>query len=52
MQRIRSKKLLNIKIFNNIVVQLVITIKAIHLEVKNTTFLGAPTVLFNAIKVN
>ena len=34
------------------VVQLVIAIKAIYLEAKNTTSLGAPIVLFNAIKLD
>jgi len=51
-QRMRSGRLLNIRVFNNIVVQLVIAIKAVHLEAKNTTSLGAPIAPFNAIKLD
>jgi len=34
------------------VVQLVIAIKAIHLEAKNTTSIGAPIAPFNAIELD
>ena len=52
MQRTRSKKLLNIKVFNNTVVQSIIAIKTVHLEAKNTTSLGAPTAPFDIIKLD
>ena len=40
------------RVFNDIVVQLVITMKAVYLEAKNTTSLGAPTALFDAIELD
>ena len=46
------QKVTKYKGFNNMVVQLVIAIKAIYLEAKNTTSLGAPIALFNAIKLD
>ena len=52
MQKTKSKKLLNIRVFNNTVVQSVIAMKAVHLEAKNTTSLGVPIVLFNTIEVD
>jgi hypothetical protein len=51
-QRTRSGRLPNIRVFNDTVVQSVIAIKAIHLETENITSLKAPTVPFNAIKLN
>ncbi len=51
-QRTRSRRLPNIKVFNNTMVQLVIAIKAVYLETENTTSLKAPTVPFNIIKLD
>ena len=48
----RSRRLLNIRVFNDTVVQLVIAIKAIYLEAKNTTSLGVPIAPFDAIKLD
>jgi hypothetical protein len=51
-QRTRSVRLLNTRVFNNTVVQLVIAINAVHLEAGNTTSLGAPTAPFDAIELD
>jgi hypothetical protein len=51
-QRMRSGRLPNIRVFNDMVVQLVIAIKAVHLEAENTTSLGAPIAPFDAIKLD
>ena len=40
------------RVFNDTVVQSVITIKAVHLKAENTTSLGAPTAPFNAIELD
>jgi hypothetical protein len=34
------------------VIQLIIAINAVYLKAENTTSLGAPTALFNAIKLD
>jgi hypothetical protein len=39
-------------VFNDTIVQLVIVINAVHLKARNTTLLGALTVLFDVIKLN
>ena len=51
-QRIRSKRLPNIRVFNDTVVQSVIAIKTIHLETKNTTSLEVLTAPFNVIELD
>ena len=51
-QRIRSGRLLHTRVFNNIVVQSVIAIKAVHLEAGDMTLLGVPIVPFDTIKLD
>jgi hypothetical protein len=51
-QRTRSERLSNKRVFNDTVIQLVIAINAVHLKAGNTTSLGAPTALFDAIELD
>jgi hypothetical protein len=51
-QRIRSGRLLNTRVFNNTVVQLIIAINAVYLKAGNTTLLGVPIALFDVIELD
>ena len=51
-QRTSSGRLLHIGVFNNIVVQSVITMKAVYLEAGDMTSLRVPIAPFDAIKLD